>query len=74
MDIIPVAVKQFLSLEDAFIAIYILAIIGAIEAGIIGGLATRVGSLRNLFRLTASVAEKRAHDASNKKDITHDHP
>lgn len=60
-----------ISLEDAFVVIYVLVFLVAIEGGIICGLAARVGSLRNLFRLTSFVANKRSHDASNKKDITH---
>ena len=63
-----------ITLSDAWIIIYILTGIAAMEAGIIGGLATRVGSLRNLFRLTASVANKRAKNPRNKKSKPTDIP
>ena len=54
--------------------IYILAAIAGIEAGLILGLATRVGGLRALFRLTADEARKRANNASKKKHPPRDHP
>ncbi len=57
---------EALTVNDLLIVAYIFAGIAAIEFGIIGGLATRVGSLRELFRLTAAVAYKKAHNASNK--------
>ena len=56
------------------VAGYILAAIAAIEAGIIGGLATRVGSLRKLSRLTAAVADKESHSTSEKAYKATDHP
>ena len=68
MDIIPIVIKEFISLDDAFLAIYILAAIAAIEGGIIAGLATRVGSLRNLFRLTA--AYEQGNNSAKKKNPT----
>ncbi|MFC2066240.1 hypothetical protein ACFLUO_04160 [Chloroflexota bacterium] len=54
----------FIDIKFAMIVVCILAAIAAIEAGIIGGLATRVGSLQELFRLTAAVADKNSHKAS----------
>ena len=72
--IIPIAVEEMLTKDALLVAIYVLAGIAAIETGIIGDLATRVGSLRNLFRITASIANKRAHNATNKKNITSNNP
>jgi len=72
--IIPVTIEAVLTKEVLFVAIYVLAGIAAIEAGIIGGLATRVGSLRKLFRLTASVSNDRSCNSSNQKDIITDNP
>ena len=71
MDIVPFAVKQIISIETAIIVIYIIAAIGA---GIIGGLATQVGSLRNLFRLTASETDKRSYNTSKERNIAPDNP
>jgi hypothetical protein len=65
-------ITQIITTKDAFIAFMVMAGIAAIEAGIIGGLATRVGSLRKLFRITASIADKRAHDADKKRDVPDD--
>ena len=72
--IIPITVEAMLTKDALIVAIYVLAGIAAIEAGIIGGLATRVGSLRKLFRLTASVSNDRSDNASKQKDITTNNP
>jgi len=58
---------------DLLIAIFVLAGIMAIESGIIGGLATRVGSLRALFRITAAIANKRANKTTNKTNPPNQH-
>jgi hypothetical protein len=57
-----------LSVNNCLIVIAILFSVIAIETGIIGGLATRCGSLRNLFRLTARAAR---HNSNNTRSNTH---
>ena len=57
---------EILTKDVLLIVSYIFAGVAAVEFGIIGGLATRVGSLRELFRLTATIADKKAHNARNK--------
>jgi hypothetical protein len=73
MEIIPEVVKSFITLTDAFVCIFVLAGIIGILWGIIWGLAIRAGSFRNLFRLTP-VADNHSHDATDKKNITNNHP
>ena len=74
MEIIPITLQAMLTKDTLFIAIFVLAGIAAIEAGIIGGLATRVGSLRKLFRLRAFVGNDRPYNTSNQKDIATNNP
>ena len=64
--LVPKVILEHITIQDAFIAIYILTTIAAIEAGIIGGLATRVGSLRQLFRMTAMIANNRTNKKHKK--------
>ena len=62
-----------IDIKAAMIAVYVFAAIAAIEAGIIGRLATRVGSLRKLFRLTSSVADKESHSAGEETHKATEH-
>ena len=62
-------IASIVTTERVLIVLIVVACIASIEAGIIGGLATRVGSLRGLFRLTAYVANKRTHNTADMKEI-----
>ena len=62
-------ISKYITLDDAIVAIYMLVALAAIEGGIISGLATRVGSLRKLFRLTSVIANERSHNTNNKHKI-----
>ncbi len=68
MSFIPQSVKEIVGLDGAFLAIFILATIVGIETGILGGLVTRVGSLKNLFRITADEANNRTNNTRNKRN------
>jgi hypothetical protein len=57
------------TIQDTWIALYIVTIIAAIEFGIIGGLATKAGSLRKLFRIYLP-ANKTSHNTTDKKNHT----
>lgn len=65
-----IALTPSITLKDAWIALFVVVAIAAIEFGIIGGLATRVGSLAELLRLTASVADERSKKTANKSNET----
>jgi len=67
MDIIPEAIKEVITLADAFIAIYILIAIVAAETMVIVNLAEWAGGCRRLFKLAASASKKQINDASDKK-------
>ena len=67
-------VSKYITLDDAVVVIYVLVLLVAIEGGIIAGLATRAGSIRNLFRLTSAIANKRSHNATNKHDVASKKP
>ena len=63
MNIVPDAVKEVITLSDAFIAIYILTVIAAAQGAILLNLVERVGGVRNLIRLASSPLKKEAHNA-----------
>jgi hypothetical protein len=63
MHIVP----DGLTLEDAFIAIYILTAIADGEAAIIFNLAERVGGFRKLLKLASSPIKKKTNNASDRK-------
>ena len=67
-------ISKYITLEDAVVVIYVLVIIAAVEGGIIGGLATRVGSVRKLFRLTSVIANERRHKTPDEHKIASDKP
>ncbi len=52
---------------DLVVAVYIQVVIISVLVGLIGGMATQVGGLRNLFKLTSEVASKRAYKTADKK-------
>ena len=54
------------TLEDVWIAVIVLVIISAIEAGILLGLIIRAGSFKELVRLTTS-KNKPCNDTNNKR-------
>ena len=62
-------ISNYMTLDDAIVVIYVLVALAAIEGGIIAGLATRVGSLRKLFRLTSVIANERSHKATNEHEV-----
>ena len=68
MEIFPPSIYKILTVKDCLIAIFIMAVIIAIEGGIIYGLSIRVGSLKNLFRLTASITNNHGYNSTNKKN------
>jgi hypothetical protein len=67
MHIIPHTIKEVISLEDAFIAIYILTAVAAAETMVIVNLAEWAGGVRKLFKLAASASKEQINDASDKK-------
>jgi hypothetical protein len=67
-------ISQFISLNDAFIIIDVLFIIAVIEGVIILNLTERVGSLRKLFKLTASMAKNPINNTSHKETPTRNSP
>ena len=67
-------ISKYITLDDAIVVIYVLVALAAIEGGIIAGLATRVGSLRNLFRLTSAIANEHSHNATNEHEIASKNP
>jgi len=56
-----------ITLDDAFIAIYVLTAIAAAEAAIILNLAERVGGIRKLLKMASTPTKKQINDAINKK-------
>lgn len=54
------------SLDDTWVAIYVLTVIGTVGWGIILGLAVRVGGIRNLFRVTSSMAKMDNQQKANR--------
>jgi hypothetical protein len=67
---IPDIVKELISLEDAFIVIYILTAIAAAETMVLVNLRERVSGWHKLFRLTTSAVKKPINDASDDKTNT----
>ncbi len=61
--------SKIITLKDAVIAFQIAVAIGAVGWGILLGLATRVGSLRELFRIT-SITNKYTKNTKNKGNDT----
>ena len=60
-------VPDGITLNDAFIAIYILTAIAAAQAAILVNLAERVGGVRRLIQLASSPLKHKVNDASDKK-------
>ena len=67
MHIVSDVVRNLITLDDAFIAIYVLTAIVAAEAAIILNLAERVGGIRKLLKMASSPTKKQINDAINKK-------
>jgi hypothetical protein len=72
--LLPDSAREILTLDDAFVVIFILVAIVVIETVIIVSLANWAGSLRKLFRLAANESKKPAHNPSEKKGIASDEP
>jgi len=75
MVIVPEAVRELITIDDAFICIYILAIIIGLESGLLLGLVSRAGSIGRLFRLSrfsvnthtqTNDSSKSSYDTTNK--------
>jgi hypothetical protein len=60
-------VPDGITLNDAFIAIYILTAIVAAQATILLNLAESVGGVRKLIKLASSSLKDKVNDASDKK-------
>jgi hypothetical protein len=67
MHVITDAVRSAISLDDAFIAIYILTVIAAAEGAILLNLAEKVGGVRKLLRLASRAIKKEVNNTSDKK-------
>jgi len=67
MHIISDVVKNVLTLDDAFIAIYIPTAIVAAQGMILVHLAERVGGVRKPIKLASSSPKNKVNDASDKK-------
>lgn len=67
MHIVSDVVRNIITLDDAFIAIYVLIAIAAAEAAIILNLAERVGGIRKLLKMASSPLKKEVNDAKDKK-------
>jgi len=67
MHIVSDAIRNIISLDDAFIAIYVLTAIAAAEAAIIFNLAERVGGFRKLIKMASPPLNKEVNDAKDKK-------
>jgi hypothetical protein len=67
MHIVSDVVRNVITLDDAFIAIYVLTAIAAAEAAIILSLAERVGGIRKLLKMASTPTKKQINDAINKK-------
>ncbi len=67
MHIVSDVVRNVITLDDAFIAIYVLTAIAAAEAAIILNLAERVGGIRKLLKMASTPTKKQINDAINKK-------
>ena len=64
MNIVP----DGITLNDAFITIYILTAIAAAQSAILLNLAKRVGGVRKLIKLASSSTKHEANDAKDKND------
>lgn len=60
-------ISQFMTLNDAFIIIDVLTIIAVVQGVLILHLVGQVGSLRNLFKLTASAVKNQKDNSSHKE-------
>ncbi len=60
-------VPDGITLNDAFIAIYVLTAIVAAQAAILVNLAERVGGVRRLIKLASSPPKHEVSDAKKKK-------
>jgi hypothetical protein len=67
MHIVSDVVRNIITLDDAFIALYILTAIVAAQATILVNLAERVGGVRKLIKLASSPLKDKVNDASDKK-------
>jgi hypothetical protein len=67
MHIVSDVVKNIITLDDAFIAIYILTAIAAAQGAILLNLAERVGGVRKLLKMASSPIKKEINDTINKK-------
>ncbi len=76
MHIVSDVVRNLITLDDAFIALYILTAIVAAQGAILLNLAERVGGVRRLIKLAASPLKKEVNNAKDKKgdawNIPHD--
>ena len=52
-------IAQIVTTKEVLIAFIVVSGIAAMEAGIIGGLVTRVGGFRKLWELTSSITTKK---------------
>jgi len=62
-------ISQMVSTKSALIALIVMTCIASTEAGFIGGLISRVGSIRNLLRLS-SRGDNQTYNASKKRSPT----
>jgi hypothetical protein len=67
MHIVSDVVRNLITLDDAFIALYILTAIVAAQAAILLNLSERVGGVRKLIKLASSPFKDKVNDASDKK-------
>ena len=67
-------ISQFVTLNDAFIAIDVLTIIAVIEGVIILDLTKRASSLRKLFKAATPATTNHSNNSSDKETPTRNSP
>jgi hypothetical protein len=72
MSIIPESVKQILTLDDAFIVIYVLTVIASIGWGIFFGLASKAGSIKKLFSISNNSSDNASNQTSPADNVVNE--
>jgi hypothetical protein len=67
-------IAEIVTTQQALIALIVMTCFAAIEGGFIGGLISRVGSIKKLFRMMLTISDNPANDTSEKRCPTTHNP